>query len=242
MRIARAALETPTWVGWDAAWRPIEDPYAAFASGRAPRFVGEALDHPHLLAPCEPLVIAGIAQNGPDASSPVQAWLKSPRSVVASGTTVALRRDAGIQVAEAEIAVVIGAHAVAVPVADAPGVVLGVTAVNDLSSPDRAAHDPRNFESKGGAGFTPLGPWIETEPDLERLPYALTIDGEVVAETDAGALPVGIAECIAYASQWVPLGPGDVIMCGAPFTNAEVLPGQTVEVRVGAMSLITPTR
>ena len=60
-----------------------------------------------MLAPSEPQVVVGIAQNGPDHPSPVQAWLKSPRTVVASGTAVTLRRDAGTPVAEGEIAVVI---------------------------------------------------------------------------------------------------------------------------------------
>ncbi len=53
-------------------------------------------------------MIVGIAQNGPAHVSPVQAWLKSPRTVTAGGVDVVLRRDAGGQVAEGEIAVVIG--------------------------------------------------------------------------------------------------------------------------------------
>ncbi|WP_243073569.1 fumarylacetoacetate hydrolase family protein [Microbacterium sp. SS28] len=218
----------------------IEDPYAAFAAGRAPADRGTATGE--LLAPSAPLLVVGIAQNGPDHVSPVQAWLKSPRGVVGSGVTVHLRRDAGMTAAEGEIAVVIGRDTEGLTAANAHEYVLGVTAVNDLSSPDRGAFDPRNFEGKAGAGYTPLGPWIDTEADLDTVTLTLRIDGRTVAETDAASYPVPLRECLAYIASWAPLGPGDVIMTGAPFTNVPIEPGAVVEVQVGDVLLVTPTR
>ena len=149
------------------ALRAIEDPYAAHAAGRPPadlETAGEVTGD--VLAPSEPQVVVGIAQNGPDHPSPVQAWLKSPRTVVASGTAVTLRRDAGTPVAEGEIAVVIARGTAGLTVQNAGDYVLGVSAVDDLSSPDRVLADPRNFESKSGVGHTPLEPWIDTEASL----------------------------------------------------------------------------
>lgn len=242
-RIARAQYEdAPCWVGaeHDGPWRVIEDPFDAFARGAAPRYLSDPLGELALLAPVEPRTVVGIAQNGPAAQSPVQAWLKSPRTVVPSGTPVTLRSDAGRRFAEAEIAVVIAADAFQVPAAQAASVVLGVTAVNDLSSPDRAALDPRNFESKAGVGFTPLGPWIDTTASLDHVPYSLLFDGSLVAASDASELPSSIAECIAYVTSWLPLGPGDVIMAGAPVTSIEIAARHSIEVRVGGVRLITP--
>lgn len=140
----------------DGSWIPIADPYAAFADDRPPADDGDPVAG-RLLAPCEPVVIVGIAQNGPDHAAPVQAWLKSPRTVIGSDASVRLRRDAGTTVAEAEIAVVIGRDTTGLTVVNAHEYVLGITAVNDLSSPDRSVVDPRNFESKAGAGYTPSG-------------------------------------------------------------------------------------
>jgi 2-keto-4-pentenoate hydratase/2-oxohepta-3-ene-1,7-dioic acid hydratase in catechol pathway len=220
----------------------IEDPYAAFGEGRAPRDLADGAVAGVLLTPCAPTVVAGVAQNGPAHPSPVQAWLKSPRSVVASGEPVTLRRDAGTTVAEGEIAVVIGRDTTGLTATDAHEYVLGVTAVNDLSSPDRTAFDPRNFESKGGAGYTPLGPWIDTDADIDTVSLTLRIDDEMIAETDAAALPVSIRECLAYIASWTTLGPGDVVMTGAPFTNVPIEPGAVVTVQVGSVILVTPTR
>ena len=61
------------------------------------------------------------------------------------------------------------------------------------------------------------------------------------AETDAAALPVSIRDCLAYVASWTPLGPGDVVMMGAPFSAAPIEPVHRVEVIVGDVRLTTPT-
>ncbi|TDN92374.1 fumarylacetoacetate hydrolase family protein [Microbacterium sp. BK668] len=221
-------------------WVVVADPYAALAAGREPTDIGPHGDG-QLLAPSAPVVVVGIAQNGPSHASPVQAWLKSPHGVTPSGRTVELRRDAGTTVAEGEIAVVIGRDTTGLTADSAHEYVLGVTAVNDLSSPERTALDPRNFESKSGVGYTPLGPWIDTDADIDSVALTLRVDGRRVAETDATALPCSIRDCLAYVARWSPLGPGDVVMTGAPFTAAPIEPGSVVEVQVGDVLLVTPT-
>jgi len=220
---------------------PIHDPYDAFARGEEVTDAGTPVAGT-LLAPCVPTVVVGIAQNGPDHAAPVQAWLKSPRTVTGPDHAVALRRDAGTTVAEAEVAVVIGRDTTGLTAENAHEYVLGVTAVNDLSSPDRSALDPRNFESKSGEGYTPLGPFVDTAIGLDDdVALRLVADGEVLADTSAGAYPMSLRACLAYVAGWTTLGPGDVIMMGAPFSASPIRPGVTVEVVVGEMRLRTPT-
>lgn len=223
-------------------WIPIEDPYEAFLRGETPRDIGDPR-RGTLLAPCVPTVIVGIAQNGPQHSSPVQAWLKSPRTVSANNTVIHLRRDAGTTVAEAEVAVVIGRDTDGLSAVTAHEYVLGITAVNDLSSPDRAEEDPRNFESKSGVGYTPLGPWIDTSFSIDDdMAMSLLIDGEVHAATSSALLPITIRECLEYVTRWAPLGPGDVIMTGAPFSAAPVSAGSRIDVVIGDIRLGNPTQ
>ena len=225
----------------ETGWVPVEDPYAALAEGHEPSDLeGQATGE--LLPPADSRVVIGIAQNGPDHHSPVQAWLKSPRTVVASGVEVVLRRDAGTPFAEGEIAVVIGRDTEGLTAANAHDYVLGVTAVNDFSSHDRAEFDPRNFESKSGDGYTPLGPWIDTDADIDDVELILEVDGETIAETGSRELPSAIRECLAYVASWARLGPGDVIMTGAPKTLHPVQPGAVIAVQVAGMTLVTPTR
>ncbi|WP_413318824.1 fumarylacetoacetate hydrolase family protein [Agrococcus sp. 1P02AA] len=238
--------------GMPASWMPLEDPYRALAEGRAPRDASSAplvaAGHA-LLPPAEPRVVVGIAQNRGTADHlpPVQAWLKSPRTVVAHGQPVHVRRDAGRLVVEAEIAVVIGRDtgdpsAPLLTEQSAHEFVLGISAVDDISYPDRAALDPRNFESKGGEGSTPLGPWIDTDASLDDLVLALELDGQRVCDTSARAMPVPVRESLAYVARWVRLGPGDVVMAGAPHSNHRAQPGQLATVIVGDTRLETPLR
>ncbi|GEK81044.1 fumarylacetoacetate hydrolase family protein [Agrococcus baldri] len=265
MRIARVALDGSARsivharpvgaIGADGlpeAWMPIDDPYRCLAEGREPRDASNApvaASSATLLPPAAPALVIGIAQNrgANDHPLPVQAWLKSPRGVVAHGEPVTTRRDAGRLVVEAEIAVVIGRDsgdptAPQLTEANAHEFVLGVTAVNDISYPDRAQLDARNFESKGGDGSTPLGPWIDTEASIDELELALELDGRRVCDTSAQAMPVPVREALAYVARWVRLGPGDVIMAGAPHSNHEAAPGQRAAVIVGELRLETPLR
>lgn len=224
----------------DGAWIPIEDPYAAMSAGRVPADIGGPVEG-ILLPPADPLLIVGIAQNGPAHVAPVQAWLKSPRTLTASGRPVRLRRDAGTTVAEGEVAVVIGRDTTGLTADDAHSFVLGVTAVNDLSSPDRGLVDPRNFESKAGDGYTPLGPWIDTSADIDKVTLSLRIGGTEKARTSSAELPVPIRECLAYVAAWTRLGPGDIVMTGAPHSSATVRPGEAMTVEVDGIRLVTPT-
>lgn len=241
MRIARIASPSGAVhaVPDGERWQPVSDPFAAFASGAAPVPLGAPVDSPVFLAPVDPRVVVGIAQPAYP-GGPVGAWLKSPRTVVASGAEVALRRDAGRPVIEGEVAVVIGRSTAGLTPENAASYVLGVTAVNDVSSPDRS--DPRNFEVKGGAGYTPLGPWIETAIDLEKVDLAVRVDGVERVRTGTHELPAPVADCLAYVAHWIELGPGDVVMTGAPRSAFPVEQGALVEIEVAGALLRTRFR
>ncbi|WP_144797360.1 fumarylacetoacetate hydrolase family protein [Microbacterium paludicola] len=242
MRLGRVATDDGArWVREDdGRLVPVEDPFLAFAQARTPDDEQGGAVAGEVLAPVAPLVVVGIAQNGPAHESPVQAWLKSPRTVVASGQSVRLRRDAGTAVAEGEIAVVIGKPTHGLVAENAHEYVLGVTAVNDLSSPDLAQRDPRNFESKSGDGYTPLGPWIDTESGIDDIRLRVLVGDRLVADTGSSELPMPIRDCLAYVSAWSPLGPGDVVMTGAPLSQTPVEAGATVRILVGDIELVTP--
>ncbi|WP_430592406.1 fumarylacetoacetate hydrolase family protein [Humidisolicoccus flavus] len=238
MRIARVqSSEGPVEVAFDA-----EQSLWVERNPRSDSPFTVAHDDAAFCAPCEPLVVVGIAHNPVSSGKQaIQAWFKSPRTVVPNGAKAHLRAGIGALAVEAEIAVVISKSTRGLTEENAHEYVLGVTAVNDVSNVDRTAFDERNFEGKGGEGYTPLGPWIDTELSLENLDLKLEIDGEVVAHTNAAELPSSIAACLAYIARWIELDAGDVVMTGAPFTNRPILPGQVASVIIGEqMRLDTP--
>ena len=86
-------------------------------------------------------------------------FFKPSSSVAASGGTIARPAGTELLAFEGEIALVIGTAARRVSLADAWQHVGWVTAANDFGLYDLRANDKgSNVRSKGGDGFTPIGP------------------------------------------------------------------------------------
>ena len=241
MRIAR--LETTDgarhaiWTG--DAWAVVED---GFADPPIRTGVTVAADDARLLAPCEPQVLVGIAHNKTNNNHPlpIQAWHKSVRTIVGPGDVIRARRDVGTINIEGELAVVIGRDTEGLTLDTAFDYVFGYTVVNDVTNVDRNAFDDKIFEGKGGHGYTPVGPWIETQlADPENVATTVSVNGEVAARSGSFNLPSTVAESIVYVASWIPLGPGDVIMSGAPNTFVAVTPGDTVEITLDGIGSLT---
>ena len=175
-----------------------------------------------------------IAQRGRTPEQPSY-FLKPSTSVAASGDPI--ERPAGTELLafEGEVALIIGREARRVSPADAWSYVSGVTAANDFGVYDlRWADKGSNLRSKGGDGFTPLGPEIIPADSID--PAALRIrtwvDGTLVQEDTTAELVFPFARLVADLSQLLTLEPGDVILTGTPAGSSVVVPGQTVEVEV----------
>ncbi len=192
----------------------------------------------------EPRVLVGIAHNKTlnDHPLPIQAWHKSLRSVVAPGEPIVARRDVGTVNVEGELAVIIGRDTAGLTADNAFDYVAGFTIANDVTNADRNAADEKIFQGKGGTGYTPLGPrLVASLPDPEHTAIRVYVNDELRADSGTHLLPSTVAEALAYVAAWVPLGPGDVIMTGAPGTAVAVQPGDTVRVEIdGIGSLSNP--
>ena len=175
-------------------------------------------------------------------------FLKPPTSVAASGA--ALERPAGTELLgfEGEIALVIGRPARRVTPETGWSYVDGVTAANDFGVYDlRYADKGSNLRSKGGDGFTPLGPAVlpAAEVDPAALRLRTWLNGELVQEDTTGGLLFGFGRLIADLSQLITLEPGDVVLTGTPAGASVAVPGDVVEVEVDTAGrttgrLVTP--
>ncbi|MDM4762794.1 fumarylacetoacetate hydrolase family protein [Galbitalea sp. SE-J8] len=215
-RIVRGSRAFPA-VQVDGLWRET-------ATIGATRPVDDGTDggEPELLAPVEPLVVFGMSHNdGADNRLvPAQGFLRPARGVVGPGARVAAGRAHGPIVVEGELTVVIGAPARDVPVDRVAEVVLGYTIADDVTRPAQFALDDHLVQAKGSA--TPVGPWIETDLDPAALGIRTYVDGELRASGTTADLAYGVAETVAYLSRYVDLGPGDLVLTGAPGTGATV--------------------
>ncbi|WP_179389131.1 fumarylacetoacetate hydrolase family protein [Psychromicrobium silvestre] len=163
-------------------------------------------------------------------------FLKPSSSLSLSGQ---VERPAGCELLgfEGEIALIIGAPARRVSPENAWKHVQWVTASNDLGVYDlRYADKGSNLRSKGGDGFTPLGPALLPAADLDpqQLRIQTWLNGELVQDDDTTTLLFPFSQLIADLSQLITLEPGDVILTGTPAGASVAVPGDVVEIEVSA--------
>ncbi|WP_127792829.1 fumarylacetoacetate hydrolase family protein [Agromyces sp. LHK192] len=176
------------------------------------------------------------AQRGRTPAQP--SYFLKPQSSV-SGTGGTIERPAGTELLafEGEIAIVIGTAARRVSPDDGWAHVAAVTAANDFGLYDlRAADKGSNVRSKGGDGYTPLGPVAIPTAGIGQDAWRVRtwVNGELVQSDTSDTLLFPFGRLVADLSQHFTLEPGDVILTGTPAGSSVVVPGDVVEVEVDA--------
>ena len=177
------------------------------------------------------------AQRGRTPAQPSY-FLKPSSSLSLSGSAV--ERPAGCELLgyEGEIALVIGKAARRVGLEDAWSHVAAVTASNDLGVYDlRWADKGSNLRSKGGDGFTPVGPALipADAVDPSRLRIRTWHNGQLVQDDTTEDLLFPFARLVADLSQLLTLEEGDIILTGTPAGASVARPGDVLEVEVGTL-------
>ena len=149
-------------------------------------------------------------------------FLKAPAAIIADGEAIRVPPRRPNVDWECELGVVIGRDADHVPLARAADYIFGYTLENDVS--DRGGRGDQRFGSdwllqKNHATFAPMGPFItpkEFIPDVKNMRVRFTLNGEVMQDSNTSYMIHDVFEQIVYASNILPLRPGDVIATGSP--------------------------
>ncbi len=239
MRLAR--ISTPEGavhaVADGADWAVVEDVFArplVRTGERRPQSTTV------LLSPVEPRVVLGMSHNsGPaDRARPPQAFMKSARTVVGPGDVVHVEPRRGEVRIEGELTLVVRTVCRDVMPDQLADVVLGWTIGNDVTAVDQVLLDPLFTQAKNGDGFTPIGPWIETDLDPHDLSIEVVVDGVRAASSSTAGLAWDAIEAFCYVTAHMTLGPGDVLMTGAPGTSATVRPGATTAISIDGLGTL----
>ena len=213
-----------------------------------------------LLAPVAPLQIVAIGLNyrqhaeesGMGIPGAPLVFVKTVNAVTHPGSPILLPAMAPDEVDyEAELVMVIGKTAKNVSKEDAADYVLGYTCGNDVSARDcQLRLDKQWARGKCFDTFAPLGPWIATGLDGDSLDIRLTVNDEVMQDSNTSDLIFSCDELVCYLSQCMTLYPGSIIMTGTPsgvgFSHdpqAYLREGDTVTVEIeGIGSLTNPVQ
>ncbi len=154
----------------------------------------------------------------PVPSAPV-VFFKLTTAIIGPGEPIVLPRNSSRPDYEAEFAFVIGKGGYRIPAASWREYVYGYTIVNDVSARDVQFATSQWSLSKSFPTFCPMGPAIVSADEIadpQALAIGLSIDGEIMQNSNTKELVFGIPELIEYISSITPLLCGDIVSTGTP--------------------------
>lgn len=144
---------------------------------------------------------------------------KYANTVIATGDSIVLPRVSNEVDYEAELGFVIGKTARYVPAAQALDYVVGYMPINDVSARDYQTRISQWTMGKTFDTFAPMGPALVTSDEVSdagKLKISLTINGEVLQDSNTDKLIFGIPQLVEALSEVMTLEPGDIVSTGTP--------------------------
>ncbi|MDR3699531.1 MAG: fumarylacetoacetate hydrolase family protein [Candidatus Sulfopaludibacter sp.] len=146
-------------------------------------------------------------------------FCKFPTAVTGHNQPVVLPKNSVKPDYEAEFAVVIGPGGRHIAEQDWQKHVFGYTILNDVSARDYQMATSQWMIGKTFDTFAPIGPAVVTADEIEdphNLNISLSLNGEVMQNSNTRNLIFRIPQLIAHLSSVFTLEPGDIIATGTP--------------------------
>lgn len=164
---------------------------------------------------------------------------RGPAALIADGEDVVIPPDAEKVQYEGELCVVIGREARHLSEAEALDCVLGYTIGNDVSERVWQKGDRTLWRAKSCDSFKPMGPWIETDVDLDALETVVRVNGEVTTRFPTNDMIHGVATYISTISRYCTLKPGDILWMGTDGHSPDLKAGDEVSVEIAGIGTLT---
>jgi 2-keto-4-pentenoate hydratase/2-oxohepta-3-ene-1,7-dioic acid hydratase in catechol pathway len=180
-------------------------------------------------------VIEAARKRGQEPNLPTAADIgyRANNALIAHGEPIVIPADATERVQyEGELVAVIGRKAKNLSEADALSCVLGWTIGNDMSERTWQANDRTLWRAKNADTFKPMGPWIETDFDLDAAQTIIRVNGEERFRFKTNSMIFGPATFISRMSQYLTLYPGDVVWMGTEGAPENLKHGDTVDIEI----------
>ena len=198
-----------------------------------------------LLAPVQPRKVFAVGLNfqshlgnaKPSETPPI--FLKLPTCIVGPEEAIVIPKGAKSVQFEAEMVLVIGKEAKNISADEAMDHLFGVTCGNDVSARAWQQSDLQWFRGKAPDTFGPIGPAVVTGLNPDDLLLQGRLNGEIGQSQRTSDLIHDTAAIISFISQTVTLEPGDVIFTGTPGSTKAVAPGDTVEIELEGVGVLS---
>jgi 2-keto-4-pentenoate hydratase/2-oxohepta-3-ene-1,7-dioic acid hydratase in catechol pathway len=158
-------------------------------------------------------------------------------SIIGPEDPIIRPKDAESLREEVELVAVIGKKCKRVPREKIAEYILGYTVGNDLTIKG-FEYDDEGWKAKGCDTMHPIGPWVETDIDPDKIMLRARVDGvEVQAEPMSTHL-FDVASIIATINKYVTLYPGDMVFLGTSGDPVDCVPGDVVEVEAEGIGVL----
>lgn len=139
---------------------------------------------------------------------------------------------------EGELVAVIGRRARNLSESEALSCVLGYTLGNDISEREWQKSDRTLWRAKNCDTFKPMGPWIETDVDLDKLETRVRVNGAETTRFKTNDMIHGVALYISTISRYCTMEPGDVLWMGTDLFSPDLKHGDVVEVEITGLGVL----
>jgi len=165
-------------------------------------------------------------------------FLKPPSSILGHGGIIRLPPQSAQVEHEGELALVIGKRGRWIATENAYDHVFGYTVANDVTARDLQRKDNQWTRGKGYDTFCPFGPWVDTEfSPIDRL-VTVHVNGEMRQMASTRDMVYDIPRVISFASTFMTLEPGDLLLTGTPAGVGPLLDGDEVTVTVDGLGTL----
>ncbi len=164
---------------------------------------------------------------------------RAVNALIADGEPIVIPADATERVQyEGEIVAVVGKKAKNLSEDEALSCLLGYTIGNDVSERSWQGEDRTLWRAKNTDTFKPMGPWIETDLDLDAARTIVRVNGEEKIDFPSNSMIFSIPTFIARMTKYMTLYPGDVIWMGTEGATENIKHGDTVEIEITGIGVL----
>ena len=159
-------------------------------------------------------------------------WFKAPSSLLRPNGTIEIAFPEHQTDFEVELAVVIGRTAKDVSAGAALAYVFGYTIGLDISDRDLQKTEKQFGRCKSFDTYTPIGPFVYADVDVNDVSLELWQNGEVRQRTRSSRMIYSVGDIVSFASRSMTLLPGDVILTGTPSGVGPIRAGDQLEAKI----------
>jgi 2-keto-4-pentenoate hydratase/2-oxohepta-3-ene-1,7-dioic acid hydratase in catechol pathway len=164
---------------------------------------------------------------------------RANNALIAQDEPIVIPRDATDKVQyEGELVAVIGRKCKHLTREDALSAVMGYTIGNDVSERTWQRGDRTFWRAKNTDTFKPMGPWIETDVDLDSLVTTIRLNDRQLIAFNTNHMIFGVVDFLVAMTRYLTLYPGDMVWMGTEGATQDMKHGDICEVEISGIGTL----